>query len=70
VITVRLEARSEEQGARRLLIPTGTSAPPTDFEPAAARNAALAFMNAFALQLEGSFRVERADGGTRAVLIF
>ncbi len=70
VITVRLEARSEEQGARRLSIATGGSAPPADFEPGAARDAGLAFMNALALQLDGSFRLERDERGTRAVLIF
>ena len=62
-ITVRLEARSEEQGTRRLTIATGGSGSPTDFDSSVARDTSLAFMNAFALQLDGSFRLERDGRG-------
>jgi two-component system, sensor histidine kinase PdtaS len=70
VIAVRLEARSDEQGVRRLTIAAGGSSPPTDLDSSAAPDAGLAFMNAFALQLDGSFRLERGERGTRAALIF
>jgi two-component sensor histidine kinase len=70
VITVRLEARSEEQGMRRLTIEAVGLAPPPDFEPSAAGSASLAFMNAFALQLDGSLRLMRDERATRAVLTF
>ena len=70
VIAVRLEARSEEQGARRLTIAVDGSGSATDFDSSAAHDASLAFMNAFAVQLDGSFRLERAERGKRAVLVF
>jgi two-component system, sensor histidine kinase PdtaS len=70
VIIVRLEARSDEQGARRLTIADDGRGPPGDFNSATARSSGLAFVNAFALQLGGSFRLERDERGTRAVLTF
>jgi two-component system, sensor histidine kinase PdtaS len=70
VITIRLAAQNQEQGVRRLTIAASGSDRSTDLESCAARNAGLAFMNAFALQLDGSFRLEPADGGRRAVVIF
>lgn len=70
VIRVRFEAQSEEQGARRLTLTAEGPVPPTDFEWGSARAAGLAFMKAFALQLGGSFRLERVERGTRAMLIF
>jgi two-component system, sensor histidine kinase PdtaS len=70
-ITVRLEARSEEQGMRRLTIAAAGLASPSDFESsAAAGSVSLAFMNAFALQLDGSLRFMRDERATRAVLTF
>ena len=70
VITVRLEARSEERGMRRLTIEAAGPVPPPDFESIAARSASLAFMNAFAVQLDGSLRLVRDERATRAVLTF
>jgi two-component sensor histidine kinase len=70
VITIRLEARSEEQGMRRLTITAAGLVPPPDFESSAGRSASLAFMNAFALQLDGSLRLAPDERATRAVLTF
>jgi two-component sensor histidine kinase len=70
VITVRLEARSEDQGMRRLTIEAVGLAPPPDFESSAAGSASLAFMNAFALQLDGSLQLMRDERVTRTVLTF
>jgi len=70
VITVRLEARSEEHGMRRLTITAAGLVPPPEFEVSAARSTSLAFMNAFALQLDGSLRLVRDERATRAVLTF
>ena len=70
VIAVRLEARSEEQGARRLTIAMDGSGSATDFESSGGHDASLAFMNAFAVQLDGSFRLERAERGKQPVLVF
>ena len=70
VIIIRLEARSDEQGARRLTIADDGRGPPGDFNSATARSSGLAFVNAFALQLGGSFRLERDERGTRAILTF
>jgi two-component system, sensor histidine kinase PdtaS len=70
VISVRLEARSEEQGMRRLTITAAGLVPPPDLESSAAGSASLAFMNAFALQLGGSLRLLREERATRAVVTF
>jgi two-component system, sensor histidine kinase PdtaS len=70
VITVRLEAGGEVRGMRRLTIEAAGLAPPPDFESSAAGGASLAFMNAFALQLDGSLRFMRDERATRAVLTF
>jgi two-component sensor histidine kinase len=70
VITVRLEAPSEERGLRRLTIEASGPVPPPDFESSAAPSASLAFMNAFAVQLLGSLRLMSDERATRAVLTF
>lgn len=70
-IAIRLEARSEEQGARRLTITAARIVPKPDFESnAAAGGASLAFMNAFSLQLNGSLSFMRDDRATTAMLTF
>ena len=52
---------------RRLTIATDGSGSATNLESRATDDASLAFMNAFAVQLDGSFRMERAERGKRAV---
>jgi two-component system, sensor histidine kinase PdtaS len=69
-ITIRLEASYDGRGKHRLTIADDGVGPPAGFDLTEAQSAGLAFVNSFALQISGSFRLESGGRGARSVLIF
>jgi two-component system, sensor histidine kinase PdtaS len=69
-ITIRLEASYNGRGKHRLTIADDGVGPPAGFDSTEAQSAGLSFVNSFALQIDGSFRLESGGRGARSVLIF
>lgn len=69
-IAIRFEAFREERGKHRLTVADDGVGPPAGFDSTEAHSPGLTFVNSFALQLGGSFRLESGGRGARSVLIF
>jgi two-component system, sensor histidine kinase PdtaS len=69
-ITIGLAALSDEPSKHRLTIDDDGLGPPTEFDATEARSAGLMFVNSFAVQIGGSFRLEARRPGARSVLTF
>jgi two-component sensor histidine kinase len=69
-IEIRLETRRERHHSRRLTISDNRIGLPANSDPKTPAGAGLAFVKAFALQLDGAFCLERSENGARAVLTF
>jgi two-component system, sensor histidine kinase PdtaS len=68
-IAICLEASYDGRGRHRLTIADDGVGPPAGFDSTGAQSAGLAFVNSFALQIGGSFRLESGGRGARSVLI-
>ena len=69
-ITIRLEASHDGRSAHRLTIEDDGLGPPAGFDSTEARSAGLIFVNSFARQIGGSFRLESRFRGARSALTF
>jgi two-component system, sensor histidine kinase PdtaS len=69
-IVIYLEASYDGRGKHRLTIADDGVGPPAEFDSTGAQSAGLVFVNSFALQIGGSFRLESGGRGARSVLIF
>ena len=69
-IKIRLEASFDGRGKHRLTIADDGVGPPAGFDSTGAQSAGLVFVNSFALQIGGSFRLESGGRGARSILIF
>jgi len=69
-IVVRLEALTEESNAYQLTVTDNGQGLPPHFDPANAPSLGLAFINAFAVQLGGAFRLQAGGRGAVARLTF
>ena len=69
-IVIYLEASYDGRSKHRLTIADDGVGPPAEFDSTGAQSAGLVFVNSFALQIGGSFRLESGGRGARSVLIF
>ncbi len=69
-IAIRLTAANDGRSRYRLIIDDDGLGPPEGFDSSEARSAGLIFVNSFARQIGGSFRLEGRFRGARSALTF